>query len=55
LSGLENSSEFDVDNDFLFNLDKERVHVIEEIEQLGERVRVLKEELESLWATSKAV
>jgi len=31
------------------------MHVLGEIEQLGERVRILKEELESLWATSKVV
>lgn len=55
LSGLENDSEIDVDSDFLLNLDKERMHVLGEIEQLGERVRILKEELESLWATSKVV
>lgn len=55
MSGLENSSEFGVDIDFLLDLEKERVRVIEEIEHLGERVRDLKEELESLWATSKAV
>lgn len=55
LSGLENGSEIGVDDDLLFNLDKERMHVQDEIEQLRERTKALKDELENLWATSKAV
>ncbi|KXN88948.1 putative ubiquitin carboxyl-terminal hydrolase 2 [Leucoagaricus sp. SymC.cos] len=55
LSGLENSTEIGVDDDLLFHLNKEQAHVLEEIEQLRERAKSLKEELETLWATSQAV
>ncbi|KAJ3575232.1 hypothetical protein NP233_g1222 [Leucocoprinus birnbaumii] len=55
LSGLENSSEIGVDDDFLFNLNNERTHVQDEIQQLRERAKALKDELEDLWSSSKDV
>ncbi|KAF9446131.1 cysteine proteinase [Macrolepiota fuliginosa MF-IS2] len=55
LSGLENSSEIGVDDELIFHLNKEQAYVMEEIEQLRQHAKILKNELETLWSSSKKV